>query len=461
MRRLVFICLPALCWGAFFAPTVQGAEPTALEVRAALRKAAGFFHEQVSTRGGYLWAYSGDLKLREAEGRATLTQAWVQPPGTPSVGEAMLEAYTATQDEYYLKAARASAQVLLSGQLATGGWFYSVNVGAGPGRQRKSTLDDDTTTAAARFLIRLDKLTGFKDRAVHAGAKRALDAMLRVQFPNGAWYMWWDEPSPDRSARNYPVFRARFPKAWPRQWDNKWTGRYFLNDNVTQNMIRTLLLAHTVYGEARFKAAAERAGDFLILAQMPEPQPAWAQQYSPAMEPVWDRKFEPPAITGHESQSAMDVLLLLYEKTGKKKYLKPIPRALAYLKKSRLPNGKLSRFYELRTNKPLFFYRQGKRYFLTYDDSRVPNHYSFHRESRLDAIEAEYKRLLANRPDLPTDPPKDAEVGQILSAMDARGAWVERGRLPHHKLEPASGIIQCQTFIDNIRTLSGWLRTKK
>ena len=157
MRRLVFICLPALCWGAFFAPAVQGAEPTALEVRAALRKAAGFFHEQVSTRGGYLWAYSGDLKLREAEGRATLTQAWVQPPGTPAVGEAMLEAYTATRDEYYLKAARASAQVLLNGQLATGGWFYSVNVGAAPGRQRKSTLDDDTTTAAVRFLMRLDK----------------------------------------------------------------------------------------------------------------------------------------------------------------------------------------------------------------------------------------------------------------------------------------------------------------
>jgi len=40
MRRLVFICLPALCWGAFFTPTVQGAEPTALEVRVALHKAA-------------------------------------------------------------------------------------------------------------------------------------------------------------------------------------------------------------------------------------------------------------------------------------------------------------------------------------------------------------------------------------------------------------------------------------
>jgi hypothetical protein len=76
----------------------------------------------------------------------------------------------------------------------------------------------------------------------------------------------------------------------------------------------------------------------------------------------------------------------------------------------------------------------------------------------LDAIEAEYKRLLANKPKSPSIPPKATKVYQILSAMDARGAWVERGRLPHHKLEPSSGIIQCQLFVDNVVTLSRWLR---
>ena len=45
----------------------------------------------------------------------------------------------------------------------------------------------------------------------------------------------------------------------------------------------------------------------------------------------------------------------LYRETGQRKFLEPVPRALAYLNRSRLPDGKLARFYELRTNKPLFF----------------------------------------------------------------------------------------------------------
>src|SRR4029077_9180464 len=105
----------------------------------------------------------------------------------------------------------------------------------------------------------------------------------------------------------------------------------------------------------RYRAAAERGGAFLILAQMPEPQPAWAQQYDRKMHPVWDRKFEPPAITGLESQDALETLLLLHRKTGDRKYLAPIPRALDYLKKSRLPDGRIARFYELKTNRPFYF----------------------------------------------------------------------------------------------------------
>ena len=46
-----------------------------------------------------------------------------------------------------------------------------------------------------------------------------------------------------------------------------------------------------------------------------------AQQYDREMHPVWDRKFEPPAITGLESQDALETLLLLARKTGDRKYL--------------------------------------------------------------------------------------------------------------------------------------------
>src|SRR5262249_3035565 len=152
-------------------------------------------------------------------------------------------------------------------------------------------------------------------------------------------------------------------------WTKDFTACYSINDRISLNAVKTMLVAWETYGDERYRASALRGGDFLMRAQMPDPQPAWAQQYDRQMHPVWERKFEPPAITGFESQDALETLLLLVRKTGERKYLEPIPRALAYLEKSRLPNKKLARFYELKTNRPLYFTRD---YELTYDGSRVP-----------------------------------------------------------------------------------------
>src|SRR5689334_20062759 len=85
---------------------LQGAE-TLTRQRAAdsLRRAVQFFRARVSVEGSYLWQYSSDLTLREGETKATNTMAWVQPPGTPTVGAALLAAYQRTGDEYYREAA--------------------------------------------------------------------------------------------------------------------------------------------------------------------------------------------------------------------------------------------------------------------------------------------------------------------------------------------------------------------
>ena len=88
---------------------------------AALRRGANFFRTQVAVEGTYLWQYSEDLSKREGENRATATQAWVQPPGTPSVGHAFLAAWQATSNAYYLEAAQETAQGLVRGQLRSGG----------------------------------------------------------------------------------------------------------------------------------------------------------------------------------------------------------------------------------------------------------------------------------------------------------------------------------------------------
>jgi hypothetical protein len=84
-----------------------------------------------------------------------------------------------------------------------------------------------------------------------------------------------------------------------------YTSFHTLNDGNLQWVMRVLLRAHELEKDERYLTAAKKLGSFLLKAQLPEPQPAWAQQYNFAMEPVWARKFEPPAVSSVESVGAM------------------------------------------------------------------------------------------------------------------------------------------------------------
>ncbi len=483
---------------------VQAADgPTHEQAAQALRRAVNFFREKVADHGGYVYRVSGDLAIREGEGKAPPGTDWVQPPGTPTVGEAYLVAFEATGDPYYKEAARETAMALVRGQLHSGGWDYRIEFNpedrekiryrVGPdGKQtpdptpskalrdpggwdvwkhRKvkgnvTTLDDDTTQAATRFLVRADRAFDFQDKEIHEAATYALKSLQQSQYPNGGWSANYDRfPEVSPSADHYPVIPAAYPESWSRTWPKDFTGCYVLNDNLVADMIATMLLAHEVYDDDAFLTSARQAGAFLILAQMPDPQPAWAQQYNRDMQPDWSRKFEPPAVSGGESQNVMRALMALYRRTGDAKYLEPIPRALDYLRRSQLPDGRLARFYELRTNRPLYF---TKDYQLTYNSDDMPTHYGFIVGSNLDAIEAEYRRLKESGP-TDTDPgsrkrsrPRltsdlEAKTRAILDALDDRGAWVEHHRMTAHKVEPASGVIESQTFAKNVATLSRYL----
>jgi hypothetical protein len=488
--------------GRFLAPValLLAALPAAAQapgrdgVRGALLKAVRFYHKDVSRHGGYVWAYSGDLRLREGEGAVGDDTIWVQPPGTPAVGEAFLDAYEATGETACLDAARDAAQALVNGQLQSGGWNYRIEFepqkrrewsyvadGAKPPgppgvaagweewKRRKhkgnlTVLDDDTTQAATRFLVRFDRTTGLRDGKVHAAVLRALDSLLNAQYPNGGWSASYDHfPTAPPPVEQYPVTRARYPEDWPRIWPKDFTGCYVTNDNLMADAIDTMLLAAEVYRDTRYESSARRAGDFLLRAQMPEPQPAWAQQYDQAMTPVWSRAFEPPAVTGGESQGILEALLRLHRATGDEKYLEPIPRAIAYLKRSRRPDGRLARFYELKTNRPLYFERDGQRkHRPTYDDGKLASGYAYVVNSRLDRIEAEYARARDGKPPRAgTVSPNGTERARaVISAMDARGAWVSRGRLRHHGVEPESGLIDGRTFVRNVKVLCDALRAQ-
>jgi hypothetical protein len=455
MKRI--ICIAALICGV----SVQ-----AQEVASALKKAATFYCEKIASHGGYVYYYSLDLQDRWGEGRASFDTIFVQPPGTPSVGMAFLRAHAATGDPFYLDAARKAGEALVKGQLVSGGWTQVIHFAPPkkgktgkyrkgiPGSWNISSLDDGQTQAALEFLIRADKALNFKHADIHDAVVYGLDALLKAQFPNGAFPQVWMGPVEPK-----PVMKAQFPN-----YDWKTEGRvknywdyYTLNDNVAGNVSETLIVAHQVYGDKRYKAALEKLGDFLILAQMPDPQPGWCQQYNYEMCPMWARKFEPPAITGWESQDAMETLIKIARYTGQKKYLEPIPRALDYFKRCLLKDGTIARYYELKTNKPLYM---DKYYQLTYDDSAVPGHYGWKQRARFDQIQKDYQ---AGPPSKPR--PTETDVRRIIKELDAQGRWIStyagEGLVGQPKFEHGFKFISSDVFCRNVETLSDYIASQR
>jgi Pectic acid lyase len=474
IRRL----LPALVCYVLVTHAAADDGPTRQEAVDALHRAIQFFREEISSRGGYIYLVSADLAKREGEGKVGPDTAWIQPPATPSVGMAYLEAYQLTDDPTLLEAAIETAIALVNGQLESGGWdnmiefapserrryAYRVDRHDNPGSLRNTTtFDDDKSQSALRFLMALDHQLDFKNESIHEAVQYAQEAFLKAQYPNGAWPQRYREfPDPDE----FPVVAASYPETWSRTFPHEdYKGFYTLNDNTIGDLITTLLVAYDTYGDARFLESAKRGGDFFLLARMPVPQPGWAQQYDREMHPAWARKFEPPAISGGESQGVMRTLMLLYNRTGDEEYLEPIPRALEYYRSSLRPDGRLARFYELHTNKPLYF---TKEYELTYSDADMPTHYGFVVSSKLDSISDQYDRLRERGPQ-PTAPRTTVRAPRLtarlsnqareaIATLDDRGAWVEDGRLRYHGADDDTRqIIDTRTFIDRLETLAQFI----
>jgi hypothetical protein len=463
--------------------TAAGAQtPARDELLRAMRKAADFYRNKVSTEGGYHYYYTADLSYGRSESAEGPTQVEVQREATPVAAFAYLDAYGATGDRVYLDYARVTAQALIRGQLCSGGWDYLIEFDREKRKQYQyrsddncaedkrgvTNLDDNVTQAAVRVLMRVDKALNFSDKPIHEAARFALDKLLAAQYPIGAWPQRFKKPA-DYS--KFPIKRASYPESWSKKWPGPdYQGHYTFNDNTIADAIDMMLEAAKIYNEPRYRASAEKGGEFILRAQMPDPQPAWAQQYDQEMHPAWARVFEPPSVTGGESQGIMRILMTLYRETSDRKYLEPIPRALEYLKRSFVPRGDaetfrripsgpvLARFYELKTNKPLYI-TKGSRlnaaglgghmvdgYEISYSPESVITHYGVLISGRdLAGIEEDYWKLAAADPktiarpvdlqglspwsERPRSKPAASEVKQLIESMDERGAWTKMGTI--------------------------------
>jgi len=497
--------------------------PTRQEALAALRKAVEFYVTEVGTEAGYHSVYtvqfspgqSGKESKWQISGRGpqTVQQA------TPTVGMAYLEAWEATGDRYFLEAARSAAYGMLKGQMCSGGWDervteldpekrknyrFRADGGCPDGeewsrdwykpdetadkqvadRRNMTNMDNNITQSVVRMLMRVDHALSFKDKAIHEAVLLALDYLVLAQYPIGAWPRNYEKlGDPDR----FPVMPASYPERWSRTWTRPAFYSYYnLNDDCTMNVMDVMLEAARIYDEPKYRASAEKAGVFLILAQMPDPQPAWAQQYNPKMHPSWARSMEPPAISGRESVSVLYALLTLYRETGKKRYLEPIPRALNYLKHSSYTkNGKrlIARFYELKTNRPLYITPGSPdTRKITYSDERVKRGYTFATSAKpLERIAEKYKQLLAAKPEDIRRPEKltslkpfihtqpqpmskaalAEKVSAAISALDKRGAWLQPYTAKEDDKSSVQYRISSGTFARNVRLLSNYIIESK
>ena len=422
--------------------------PTRAEAERALERAVRYFAAEVSTRGGYLWTYSPDLTERAGEGKATASQIWVQPPGTPSVGLALLEAGRSTGNRLCLDAATSAARALAWGQLACGGWdyridfdpraerrwryFHNENTDKPEAGRNVGTFDDDNSQSALRCLMAVDRATS--DPAIHAAVERGIAFFLQAQFDNGAW--------PQR----YPLSTSDYSRY------------YTFNDNALNDCIATTWEAWETYGRQDCRESALRGGRFIVESQLDPPQAGWAQQYDDAMRPAPARWFEPASCCSLATVRNIKTLVDLYLWTGDRSFLEPIPAAIEWLDRSTIRPGVWARFYEPGTNRPIYVNEDRE---VVYEPVNLRPGYSWSAEYGAAFEMKRYRDVLdrgrevysaaLGRP--MTDKERDRRLAalgnqarQIVEALDDRGRWIAQGQ------------IRTTTFIRNVRTLSEYVR---
>jgi hypothetical protein len=444
----------------------------AAKARAAMVRAADYFHDKLSVQGTYVWAYSPDLSIRRGEGgKVDASIGWVQPPGTPAIGASFLRIYEATGDSKWLEAARESAAALVSTQLLSGGWYYHVDTdpqqrsqwcyrAGGPspvecqdieGNKKKNLtmFDDATTQSVLNFLIWLDEVQDGKNEAVRGSIDYSLEKLLASQYPNGAWpNVLGRRPKKEVLDKIVPGKAASIPAdPWPREWVKPSGSVYFItNDNAMRDIVHVLLNAERRFGRKDVLEAAVRMGDFLLAAQLPAPQRGWAQTYDVSVQPIWGRKLEPPSVASSETAGTIDALLLLYRRTGEKRFLDGAREAANWLKQVRLHDGTWARFYELSTNRPLYI---NKNYEVSYSDEDLHKGYSYKGEFGISDLLNRVDRIVAGQPDpVPpyweskTDQLSDAaleqRVGALLRLQDDQGRWLDDGWIKSQNFVDAS-----------------------
>lgn len=230
-------------------------------------------------------------------------------------------------------------------------------------RTELATIDNDATTNELVFLAHMYRATGYP--RYRDAVRRAIDMLLAMQYPTGGW-----------------------PQVYPAR------GNY--SDYVTFNddaMVRVMSILEMAAGHeypfdtdvvspelaARIREALERGVDYILKSQIRVDGvlTAWCAQHDPfTYEPREGRPYEHPSISGSESVGVLAYLMTLPSPSAE--IQEAIRGALAWFERAKVPDTTYVRrdpqeqyfyhqpgsviwyrFYDLRTNEPIFSGRDG------------------------------------------------------------------------------------------------------
>src|SRR5262249_26084379 len=160
-----------------------------LDALVADERAQGGWTFAAAAGGGRPQPFTAVMQVAERVAEPLGLARWdllvVRSPGTPAAGLLLLAGHRLTGRQDYLDAARRAGDLLVAAQLPSGGWVSEMPVEGAqlaawfPWVAVRTTLDDDVTPGAVRFLLALWERTG--QARYRDAAERGVELLLRAQ----------------------------------------------------------------------------------------------------------------------------------------------------------------------------------------------------------------------------------------------------------------------------------------
>jgi PelA/Pel-15E family pectate lyase len=314
------------------------------------------------------------------------------PPSAMAWGSAVLRQKPAW---YATTEARALADTVLSYQSQQGAWPKNTDMSKAltptilaqiDSLGEADTIDNGATTTPMRFFALMNEAA--PEARYRDAFERGMEYLLKSQYPNGG-----------------------FPQFFPLR--EGYYSHITYNDDATVNVLT--LLRDVAAGKAPFafvtpalkarsSAAVSRGIEVILKTQLEQEGKltAWCAQYDEkTLAPAWARKYEPPSLSGNESVGLTRFLMEIELPTPE--IVASVEGAVAWLRSVAIAGARMepfvdadgkkdrrivsdasappiwARFYELRTNRPIFLGRDSVvHYALSEIESERRNGYAYY-----------------------------------------------------------------------------------